>query len=39
MSEQEAKNMTTNVASRAKEVGLDYNFDDMKTANTTEPIA
>ena len=35
MSEQEAKNMTTNVASRAKEVGLDYNFDDMKTANTT----
>ena len=35
MSEQEAKSMTTNVASRAKEVGLDYNFDDMKTANTT----
>lgn len=35
MSEQEAKNMTTNVASRAKEVGLEYNFDDMKTANTT----
>lgn len=35
MSEQEAKNMTANVASRAKEVGLDYNFDDMKTANTT----
>lgn len=35
MSEQEAKNMTVNVASRAKEVGLDYNFDDMKTANTT----
>lgn len=35
MSEQEAKNMTSNVASRAKEVGLDYNFDDMKTANTT----
>ena len=35
MSEQEAKNMTTNVESRAKEVGLDYNFDDMKTANTT----
>ena len=35
MSEQEAENMTTNVASRAKEVGLDYNFDDMKTANTT----
>ena len=35
MSEQEAKNMTLIVASRAKEVGLDYNFDDMKTANTT----
>lgn len=35
MSEQEAKNMTSNVATRAKEVGLDYNFDDMKTANTT----
>ena len=35
MSEQEVKNMTANVASRAKEVGLDYNFDDMKTANTT----
>lgn len=35
MSEQEAKIMTENVASRAKEVGLDYNFDDMKTANTT----
>ena len=35
MSEQEVENMTTNVASRAKEVGLDYNFDDMKTANTT----
>ena len=35
MSQQEAKSMTTNVASRAKEVGLDYNFDDMKTANTT----
>ena len=34
MSEQEAKNMTVNVASRAKEVGLNYNFDDMKTANT-----
>ena len=35
MSEQEAKNMTANVTARAKEVGLDYNFDDMKTANTT----
>ena len=35
MSEQEVKNMTRNVASRAKEVDLDYNFDNMKTANTT----
>ena len=35
MSEQEVENMTKNVASRAKEVGLDCNFDDMKTANTT----
>ncbi|MEK4230997.1 DsbA family oxidoreductase [Solibacillus sp. FSL H8-0538] len=35
MSEQEVKNMTANVAERAKEVGLQYNFDDMKTANTT----
>ena len=35
MSEREAKNMTVNVTARAKEVGLDYNFDDMKTANTT----
>ena len=34
MSDQEAKNMTVNVASRAKEVGLNYNFDNMKTANT-----
>ena len=35
MSEQEARKMTTGVAERAKEVGLDYNFDDMKSANTT----
>ncbi|WP_332646406.1 DsbA family oxidoreductase [Lysinibacillus sp. 54212] len=35
ISVQEAKNMTNNVADRAKEVGLEYNFDDMKTANTT----
>ncbi|MFF5996230.1 DsbA family oxidoreductase [Lysinibacillus sp. KU-BSD001] len=35
LSEKEAKNMTANVAVRAKEVGLDYNFDEMKTANTT----
>lgn len=34
MSLQEAKSMTQNVALRAKEVGLDYNFDEMKTANT-----
>ncbi|HWL22718.1 MAG TPA: DsbA family oxidoreductase [Ureibacillus sp.] len=34
MSETEAKNMTNNVAERAKEVGLNYNFDQMKTANT-----
>jgi len=34
MSEAEAKNMTNNVAVRAKEVGLNYNFDNMKTANT-----
>ena len=34
MSETEVKNMTANVAERAKEVGLDYNFADMKTANT-----
>lgn len=36
MSLEEAKGMTANVASRAKEVGLDYNFDDMKTANTVK---
>ena len=34
MSEDEAKNMTNNVAIRAKEVDLDYDFDKMKTANT-----
>ncbi len=34
MSLQEAKAMTQNVALRAKEVGLEYNFDEMKTANT-----
>lgn len=34
MSEDEAKNMTNNVAIRAKEVGLNYDFDKMKTANT-----
>jgi predicted DsbA family dithiol-disulfide isomerase len=31
---QEVKNMTANVTERAKEVGLDYNFAEMKTANT-----
>ena len=34
MPEQEVKNMTANVTERAKEVGLDYNFAEMKTANT-----
>lgn len=33
---QEVKNMTANVAERAKEVGLDYNFDNMKSANTVK---
>lgn len=33
---EEVKNMTANVAARAKEVGLDYNFDDMKSANTVK---
>lgn len=32
--EAEAKKMTNNVAARAKEVGLQYNFDIMKNANT-----
>ena len=32
----EVKKMTANVATRAKEVGLDYNFDDMKSANTVK---
>ncbi len=35
VSEEQAKEMTKNVAARAKEVGLDYNFDIMKEANTT----
>lgn len=34
MSEQEVKNMTNNVVARAAEVGLTYNFDEMKSANT-----
>lgn len=34
MSEQEVKGMTANVVARAKEVGLTYNFDTMKSANT-----
>lgn len=33
-SEAEAKNMTRSVAERAKEVGLQYDFDIMKSANT-----
>ncbi|HWK22556.1 MAG TPA: DsbA family oxidoreductase [Ureibacillus sp.] len=35
ISENQAKEMTKNVAERAKEVGLQYNFDFMKEANTT----
>ncbi|MDN4495447.1 DsbA family oxidoreductase [Ureibacillus aquaedulcis] len=35
VSEEQAKEMTKNVAERAKEVGLNYNFDIMKDANTT----
>lgn len=34
MSEEQIKGMTSNVAERAKEVGLQYNFDTMKEANT-----
>ncbi len=34
LSEEEAKKMTGNIAERATEVGLEYNFDEMKTANT-----
>lgn len=30
----QARNMTANVAEQAKSVGLDYNFEDMKGANT-----
>lgn len=30
----EVKKMTANVAARAQEVGLQYNFDEMKAANT-----
>ena len=36
MSLAEVKKMTSNVAARAKEVGLDYNFDNMKNANTVK---
>lgn len=32
----EVKKMTANVKARANEVGLDYNFDDMKSANTVK---
>lgn len=35
MSEEQAKEMTKSVAERAQEVGLNYNFDIMKEANTT----
>ncbi|KGR75532.1 DsbA family oxidoreductase [Ureibacillus sinduriensis] len=34
ISEEQAKEMTKNVAERAQEVGLDYNFDIMTEANT-----
>lgn len=34
LSVEEAKKMTANITSRAEEVGLEYNFDEMKTANT-----
>lgn len=34
MSIEETKKMTSNVALRAKEVGLHFDFDNMKTANT-----
>ncbi|MEG0473150.1 MAG: DsbA family oxidoreductase [Solibacillus sp.] len=36
MSLEEVKNMASNIAERAKDVGLDYNFDEMKTANTVK---
>ena len=36
MSLDEVKKMTSNVVARAKEVGLDYNFDNMKNANTVK---
>lgn len=34
VSEEQAKNMTNNIAERAKDIGLHYNFDIMKEANT-----
>ena len=34
MSIEEAKNMTNNVVEQAKTVGLNYNYDEMKPANT-----
>lgn len=33
---EEVKNMTANVTAWAREVGLDYNFDEMKSANTVK---
>ena len=33
---EEVKKMTAGVAARAKEVGLNYNFDEMKSANTVK---
>ena len=35
LSVEETRNMTANIAARAEEVGLQYNFEEMKTANTT----
>ena len=36
MSVEEAKKMSEGVAMRAQEVGLDFNFEDMKNANTVK---
>lgn len=36
MSIEEAKKMSDGIAMRAKEVGLDFNFEDMKNANTVK---
>lgn len=36
MSVEEVKNMTQNIVARASEVGLNFNFDEMKNANTVK---